>query len=116
MSELGFVSSEESLMTSGGGRKLVAMNTLSWRRSEIVKLPWMDTTYGLAQGAGLSTLEIRPLSAPLLASTASIEEIRTGVFELRNTQFVVQVTDGAITSLFDKKAHREGKCRCTNCM
>jgi alpha-mannosidase len=103
MSELGF--SDEAAMTHG---KLVAMNTLSWPRREIVKLPsGMHASYGLAQGAGLSTLAVCPLTAPLPASTASIKEIAPNVFELRNTQFVVQVTNGAITSLFDRKVGRE---------
>jgi alpha-mannosidase len=48
-----------------------------------------------------------PLASAYPAQKASIEEIRTNVFELRNSQFVVQVVDGAITSLFDIAADRE---------
>jgi alpha-mannosidase len=106
LSELGF---DDELFVKAGS-KLVALNTLPWQRSEIVKLPACiknEATYGLAHGNGLGPLDIRPLSSPYSASSVSIEEIRPSVFELRNTQFVVQVTDGAITSLYDIAADRE---------
>lgn len=105
LSELGF--DDEKSLTADS--KLVALNTLPWQRSEVVKLPVQvnQATYGLAHGDGLSTLEVRPLASPYSASTASIKEVRPNVFELRNTQFIVQVTDGAITSLYDIAADRE---------
>ena len=52
-------------------------------------------------------MSIRPLASAYSALTASIAETRPGVFELRNSQFVVEVTNGAITSLYDIKADRE---------
>jgi alpha-mannosidase len=61
----------------------------------------------MAHGNGLGPLTVRPLASQYSASTASILEIRPNVYELRNTQFVVQVTDGAITSLYDIAADRE---------
>lgn len=98
----------------------MAINTLPWNRREIVKLPSgtnlsghgaSDTRYGLActngTPKGLGALEILPITAQTPMSKASIEEIRPNVFEMRNSQFVVQVTDGAITSLYDVDAHRE---------
>jgi alpha-mannosidase len=105
LSELGF--DDEKNLTADS--KLFALNTLPWQRKEIVELPTIagQTTYGLAHGDGLGPLAIRPLASPYSASTASIQEIRPNVFELRNTQFVVQVTDGAITSLYDIAADRE---------
>jgi alpha-mannosidase len=105
LSELGF--DDEKSLTADS--KLVTLNTLPWQRSEIVKLPSIvnQATYGLAHGGGLSTLDVRPLSSLYPASTASVKEIRANVFELRNTQFVVQVVDGAITSLYDVSADRE---------
>jgi alpha-mannosidase len=89
--------------------KLVALNTLPWQRSEIVKLPSTvnQATYGLAHGTGLGPLSVRPLASAYSASTASIKEVSTNVFELRNSQFVVQVTNGAITSLYDLAIGRE---------
>lgn len=52
-------------------------------------------------------MNIRPLASPYSASVASVKEIRPNVFELRNTQFIVEVSSGAITSLYDISADRE---------
>jgi alpha-mannosidase len=105
LSELGF--DDEKCLTAGS--KLVALNTLPWQRSEIVRLPDVknQVAYGMAHGNGLGPLTVRPLASQYSVSTASILEIRPNVYELRNTQFVVQVTDGAITSLYDIAADRE---------
>lgn len=104
LSELGF----DDEKTIGPNSKLCALNTLPWKRSEIVKLPETSPhAYGLAHGDGLSTMSVRPLASAYSASTASIKEIRSGVFELRNSQFRVEVTNGAITSLYDISASRE---------
>lgn len=117
LSELGF--EDESTWTEN--TDLVALNTLPWNRNEIIELPAAasrafsglgETKYGLAHrngsgDNGLGALEITPLSSPYSACKASIAEIHPNVFELRNTQFIVQVTDGAITSLYDINAGRE---------
>lgn len=89
--------------------ELFALNTLPWARTELVTLPPVAglPTYGLAHGNSLSALEVRPLASSYSAATASVKEIRPNVFELRNSQFVVEVSDGAITSLYDIKADRE---------
>lgn len=100
--------------------KLFAVNTLPWNRSEIVKLPSLAsrTKYGMANAQyglahrdgsqkGLGALNVYPLTSAYPASKASIEEIHTNVFELRNSQFIVQVANGAVTSLFDIAADRE---------
>jgi alpha-mannosidase len=52
-------------------------------------------------------MSLRPLDSAYCATTASIKQIRPNAFELRNAQFIVQVTDGGITSLYDIKADRE---------
>jgi alpha-mannosidase len=88
------------------------MNTLPWQRVEIVKLPLHTSAtnqavYGLAHGTGLGPMSIRPLASPYSASTASIQQLSSKEYELRNAQFVVKVTDGAITSLYDISADRE---------
>lgn len=104
LSELGF----DDTLTLGQNSKLAAINTLPWQRSEIVKLPsTASANYGLAHGNGLDTMEIRPLASPYSASIASVKEIRPNVYELRNTQFVVEVSNGAITSLYDISVDRE---------
>ena len=89
--------------------KLAALNTLPWQRSEIVKLPGCpnQASYGLAHSKGLGMMNVRPLASPFSASTASIKEVRTNVFELRNAQYVVEVSNGAITSLYDISIGRE---------
>jgi alpha-mannosidase len=100
---------------------LIALNTLPWNRTEIIELPsaasatrygFGGTKYALAHrngmdDNGLGALEISPLNSPYSACKVSISEIRTNVFELRNSQFVVQVDNGAITSLYDIIADRE---------
>ncbi|OAK93569.1 hypothetical protein IQ06DRAFT_287993 [Phaeosphaeriaceae sp. SRC1lsM3a] len=105
LAELGF--DDEKSLTADS--QLVALNTLPWQRSEIVKLPSITNkaVYGLAHGNGLGPMEVGPLASPYSASTASIRKVHSNVFELRNSQFVVQVTDGAITSLYDIAAERE---------
>ena len=105
LSELGF----DDEKTLNADSKLVALNTLPWPRSEIVRLPSaaVQSTYGVVHGYGQGPLPVRPLVSSFSASTASIKEIHDNVFELRNAQFVVQVTDGAITSLYDISAGRE---------
>lgn len=55
----------------------------------------------------MGPMEVRPLASPYSASTASISRIGDNTFELRNSQFIVEVTDGAITSLYDISAERE---------
>ncbi|EAT88230.1 alpha-mannosidase [Parastagonospora nodorum] len=105
LSELGFDDAKSLTADS----KLVAMNTLPWQRSEIVKLPGAASKapYGLAHGNGLGPLDVRPLASPYSASTAAIKQLSSNEFELRNAQFIVKVTDGAITSLYDISADRE---------
>jgi alpha-mannosidase len=117
LSELGF--DDES--TWENDTHLIALNTLPWNRTEIIELPASasqtryglgGTKYGLAYrngmgNNGLGALEILPLNSPYAACKVSIEEVRTNVFELRNTQFIVQVENGAIVSLYDIAADRE---------
>ena len=116
LAELGF--GDET--TWNEDTKLMALNTLPWNRTEIIKLPSTasqsryglgETRYGLAHRdgsqKGLGALEIRPLTSDHPAHTASIKQVDFNVYEMRNSQFVVQVTDGTITSLYDNHAQRE---------
>jgi len=104
LSELGFDDAKSLTANSS----LSAINTLPCKRSEIVKLPASHPQeYGLADGEALSAMSVRPLASAYSAATASITETGPGIFELRNSQFAVKVTDGAITSLYDLNAERE---------
>ena len=102
MSELGFddKSSKES--------KLVAVNTLPWARTEVIKLPAMagPPQYGLANGE-MGIVEVRPLASAYSAATASIKEVKKGVYQLFNSQYHIEVSNGVITSLYDIAAKRE---------
>ncbi|KAF1959250.1 alpha-mannosidase-like protein [Byssothecium circinans] len=103
LAELGF---DEDIKADS---KLSALNTLPWSRTELVKLPSIASlpSYGLAHGDGFSAIDIRPLASPYSATTASIKETEPNVFELRNSQYIVKVSEGVITSLYDRHASRE---------
>ncbi|KAF3001839.1 Glycoside hydrolase, 38 vacuolar alpha mannosidase [Curvularia kusanoi] len=102
--ELGF--DDQYLLLHGS--ELCALNTLPWKRTELIKMPESHPQeYGLAHGEALGLMSVRPLASRYSAATASIAETDPGTFELRNAQFVVKVTDGAIASLYDIKAERE---------
>ncbi|OAL44140.1 hypothetical protein IQ07DRAFT_578979 [Pyrenochaeta sp. DS3sAY3a] len=105
LSELGF--DDELSLTQDS--KLYALNTLPWQRNELVRLPSTasQTTYGLATVDSLGASSIRPQASSFSASIASVKEGRPNVYELRNTQFIVEVSHGAITSLYDISADRE---------
>lgn len=105
LAELGF----DDTLSLGPTSKLTAINTLPWTRSEIVKLPSVASqiTYGLAHGSGLGPMTVRSLASPYSANVASVKEVRPNVFELRNTQFTVEVSNGVITSMYDIAMDRE---------
>ena len=86
----------------------MALNTLPWYRSEIVKMPDSKpehSEYALLSGnQGNASVELLSESPK---STASVKEVKAGVFLLSNTSFDVQVENGVITSLYDKQEKRE---------
>ncbi|KAJ5161196.1 hypothetical protein N7492_006588 [Penicillium capsulatum] len=93
-----------------GGKQLVALNTLPWPRSEVVRIsdganPADNAYYACFNGTtGLmpcmtSDFETR--------NAAKIAETKPGVFSLENGKLKVEVQDGVITSLFDVNAKRE---------
>ncbi|KAL1651186.1 Glycoside hydrolase, 38 vacuolar alpha mannosidase [Diplodia intermedia] len=81
--------------------RVVALNTLPWSRSEIVKIS--DSSYGQVEG----TTGILSVQLASTKSTVSINEIRKDVYQLTNSQFRVEIDQGVITSLFDLQAKRE---------
>ncbi|EXJ69120.1 alpha-mannosidase [Cladophialophora psammophila CBS 110553] len=89
--------------------ELAAVNTTPWRRSELVKIPHANAksqeqkyTY-ISGGPGVCKTH----AASAIQSTASIEEVRKGVFVLKNSIFQVEVEAGCITSLIDLRANTE---------
>lgn len=89
---------------------LASINTAPWPRGEIVKLPEHLATEGsefaLVKGQnGLASVET--LTKKSNMSSASIKEIKKGVFIMTNSQYMVQVESGNITSLYDIAADRE---------
>ncbi|KAK5120463.1 Glycoside hydrolase, 38 vacuolar alpha mannosidase [Cryomyces antarcticus] len=86
---------------------MVALNTLPWARSQITELPATANTsqFGLVSGeTGIA--EVKPLTSAT-TSFASVKEIKKGVFQLKNSQYKIEVEGGTITSLYDIAAHRE---------
>ncbi|KAF2836234.1 glycoside hydrolase family 38 protein [Patellaria atrata CBS 101060] len=88
--------------------KSVPLNTLSWSRCELVKMPpFPNGPVYCVSGGGRNNPSLLPLSVPNPVLGASIEEVRKGVYKLANRHFEVEVSDGVITSLYDIQARRE---------
>lgn len=93
-----------------GSKDLVALNTLPWSRSEVVKIPEAlasssGSKYALAHGS-TGVVSCQPLDFKTTAAV-TVTEIEPGVFRLDNGKLKVDVQDGVITSLFDVEAQRE---------
>ncbi|KAL1963370.1 hypothetical protein VTN77DRAFT_8386 [Rasamsonia byssochlamydoides] len=106
---------EEALKALGfngedSSKGLVAINTLPWPRSEIVKIPGASSASGKPSYALVSgdtgVMNVKPLGSTESPSV-SVQEIKPGVFRLSNSKLRVDVQDGVITSLFDLEAERE---------
>ncbi|TLD25936.1 glycoside hydrolase family protein [Venturia nashicola] len=104
LSELGF---DDDKKTSSVG-DLVALNTLPWARSEMTQLPIKSEIPKYATIDSIHT-GLGSVQALTVASSApvSIRETKKGFFELSNSAFDVKISEGVITSLFDKRANRE---------
>ncbi|KAI0482812.1 glycosyl hydrolases family 38 N-terminal domain-containing protein [Xylariaceae sp. FL0804] len=79
----------------------VAINTLPWTRNEVVNISDADT--GIACGAG----SLIRIEGSTHTKAVTVEETKKGVFVMQNEQLTVQVENGCVTSLFDRKAGRE---------
>ncbi len=94
--------------SKSNSENLVAVNTLPWDRTEIVRLPSAintdsDAQYGVFSG-GQGVGEVKMLSNN---SKASVKEIYEGTFILENGLLRVEVKGGHITSLIDLSINRE---------
>jgi len=105
---------KEALSTLGFSKHGVttAINTLPWPRAEIMKLPddleSKGPEYVLIKGnTGVIPAESLSDSSKSVKSSASIKEIKKGVFQLSNNHYRLQVEGGAITSLFDRSENRQ---------
>jgi alpha-mannosidase len=85
----------------------VALNTLPWARFEMLKsgTEGNDKNYVIASGNG-GIMMVDDVNPPP-SKSASIKEVEKGVYELSNSRYQIQVTDGVITSLYDKLGKRE---------
>lgn len=88
---------------SGKGHS-IALNTLPWHREEIIQLPGKSDFAIVRGNQGAAAVKVLTGS---LKSSATVKEVKVGVFVLSSESYDVHVEDGTITSLFDKKARRE---------
>ncbi|KAL4882791.1 glycosyl hydrolases family 38 N-terminal domain-containing protein [Aspergillus karnatakaensis] len=105
----------EALGFTENGPTPVAINTLPWSRSQVVKLPPSATkvsggsTHALISG-GPGAIPLPASDSPIPAATAkkvTVSEIKPGTFRLSNGHLRVDIENGVITSLFDIRANRQ---------
>lgn len=93
---------ELHLLPSGGKDCLVAINTMPWPRKEIISIG--DHSFvACGDGHVLNMQRFNVAATP----EVTVKEVIKGVFVLENAQLRVKVTDGVITSLYDRIAERE---------
>ncbi|PTU17567.1 hypothetical protein P175DRAFT_0504855 [Aspergillus ochraceoroseus IBT 24754] len=111
--ETGLKARKEALQALGfgeGGADYVALNTLPWDRSEVVKLPAGITASNGSKYAvmcGGSGVIPCPQEHTNRVSEVTVSEVQPGVFRLENGRLRVDVQDGVIVSLFDLDIQRE---------
>ena len=92
-------------------RVSLALNTLPWQRSEVVKFGEKDacksggSKYTVFSG-GMGVMERKSMEAMQVAR-ATVTEMTNGVFRLANSKLRVDVSDGVITSLVDLEVGRQ---------
>lgn len=81
------------------------LDSLFWPRRRLIELG--DGECAVAAGDG-PILNLQPFEATSAEGTVvSIQEVSEGVFAMQNDQLKVQVSNGLITSVYDRKADRE---------
>jgi len=90
---------------------LVAISTMPWSRTEIVRIPAAYATngytnYALVEDNTSSATQLKALEREK-KPVVIVTEDKPGVFRLENEQLRVIIENGVITSLFDIKAKRE---------
>lgn len=84
-------------------QKLVALNTLSWHRKEIVSTGTGQAAVACGDGQVLNMKTFKVVQTP----EVTVKEVAKDIFVLANSQLRVQVEGGVITSLYDIQADRE---------
>lgn len=106
LAALGFSDEEPNCKEDGA-----VVNTLPWPRAEMIGLggakhSTSNARYALLRSdGGAGKVEI--LSDESVSSSATITEVRKGLFILLNEEYEVRVENGNITSLVDREAGRE---------
>lgn len=99
-----------ALNLGGSTKNLMALNTLPWPRSEVIRIPDYLTSLNESKYAQVNgSTGIVPCT-PVDTQTTSgvtVSEMEPGVFRLENGKLRVDVQDGVITSLVDIEAKRE---------
>ena len=95
------------------GSSIAALNTLPWDRTNHIPLPQKTHAYlakhgrhAFVEGSTGANMLV-PATMSKKSHPAKVKETKKGVFQLSNKDFVVEVEDGCITSLYDIKADRE---------
>ena len=84
----------------------VALNTLPWRRDEVVPMAGSESGHARAKGSALA--ELAPL--PLYSSgndQVVVKSLGKGVFMMGNAELAIRVQEGVILSIYDRKIQRE---------
>lgn len=82
----------------------IAINTLPWRRKEIIQISENEAAVACGRGP---LLKLRNFKTTEDNPLVSLKKLSSGAFVLENSQLKVTVEAGLITSLYDKLAERE---------
>ena len=85
----------------------VALNTLPWRREEIMQAPGLESGHARVKGTGLAETTALPSYSSSGSDEVFVKSMGHGVIAVGNADLVVRVREGVIISLYDRKAHRE---------
>ncbi|KAG9246838.1 glycoside hydrolase family 38 protein [Calycina marina] len=92
----------QNITSSSVRENILALNTMPWYRREVISIGSKQA--GIAFGEG-RLLTIKPFK---ISATSDVTVKQTGkIFVLQNDQLSVEVSGGAITSLYDRVEERE---------
>ncbi|ODQ68031.1 hypothetical protein NADFUDRAFT_19326 [Nadsonia fulvescens var. elongata DSM 6958] len=100
----------------GNNSEIVAINTMPWGRSEVVKVPTSNfktivasETFVCLQTtqSGLAKIQKFEAFRGKTMPCATVEEVEDGVFVMQNSRIRATIIGGTVTSLIDKQTDRE---------